>query len=160
TVQNMVIGPSTIGIYLERALTAFARKNLITGATTAGIRAGTDNGTANTADDVVTVATIEDNKIVNSPLGVDGYLQFSSIRQNEVRDYTGGTGVGITGQMSSAVVERNDVLGYTASRAVQLAAKTNRPLTTGTTFKCNDLTGNLIGIDVAASQTSLTGDVF
>jgi nitrous oxidase accessory protein NosD len=160
TVLNMVIGPSTVGIHLERALTAFVRQNLITGATVAAIRTGTDNGTASTTDDVVTVATIEENEIVNSPLGVDAYLQFSSVRENVVRNFTGGTGVAIGGQLSDAVVERNLVTGYTGSRALQLAAKANRPLTNDTTFKCNDLTGNLIGVEVAVSQTSLTGIVF
>ena len=156
TAENLFIDGAADGIVLRRALSATIRQNRIENVPGAAIDLGDDAGTSSAADDVRSVAVVEENEIVASALGITGYLSQSLVARNVVRDFAGAGGVAISGQMFQSTVESNTVTGYGASVGILLAAALNRDLTSDTTFKCNTLGGNLFGVRVDPSQTSLS----
>ncbi len=160
SVKNVFIDGAPDGIVLGRALSATISQNLIQNVGGSGIEVGDDAGTPVSGDDVRTVGVIENNEIVNTPLGILGHMNLSLVANNEVRDFPGGSGAAISGQMFSTTVEANTLTGYAGSPAILLAAAPNRDLTAGTIFKCNSISGNLFGVRADLSQSSLVGVAF
>jgi len=157
TVKNNFIDGGSGAISLQRALSATIVQNLIQNIAGPAIDVGDDAGTPDVADDVRTVAVIENNEVVNSTFGIRGYMSFSLVANNEVRDFPGAGGAAVSGQLLDTNVESNMLTGYGSSPGILLTGAPNRALTTNTVFKCNDLSGNQIGVRADASQTSLAG---
>lgn len=159
TVENVFVDGGTQGLFLERALSASVRRNLIQNVTGAGIEIGSDLGTPDPIDDVQSVSTVENNEVVNTTIGITGYYDLSFVRFNVVRD-SAGAGAALTGQLIDTVVEGNTLSNYSAGAGVRLAADPERDLTEDTVFKCNTISGNLFGVQIGSSQTALDGVVF
>lgn len=160
TVRNCIVTTAVRGIALDRAETAVVQQNLVTGVSDVGITAGSDNLTPSLGDDVVTLAVIQDNEVVDATIGVGGYLRNSTISRNLLRDHPGvELGAGIAGQMRDSVVEKNEVSGYERGAGILLTGVANRPISRDTVFKCNQLNDNYFGILVEPPQTSVNGIV-
>ncbi len=159
TVENVFVDGGTAGVLLERALSATVRRNLIQNTTGSGIEVGSDLATADPADDVETIATVESNEVVNCQTGIAGYFDLSFIRFNVVRDYLG-TGSALAGQLIDTVVEGNTLSGYAAGDGILVAADPERDLTEDAIYKCNEITGNAFGVRILTDQTVLDGVVF
>lgn len=157
TVRNVIISGATRGIALDKAQSAVVSQNLISTIEDVAIAAGSDNLTSTLADDVVTLAVIQDNEVVDAQVGIGGYLRDSTISRNVLRDHPGiELGAGIAGQFRNSVIEKNVVTGYERGAGVLLTGVANRPLTRDSVFKCNELTSNYFGILLEPSQTSIT----
>jgi nitrous oxidase accessory protein NosD len=158
TVRNCIVTTAVRGISLDRAQAAFVQQNLISDIDDIAIGAGSDNFTATIGDDVVSVAVVQDNEVVDAQVGIGGYLRQSTISRNLVRDHPGiELGAGIAGQFRDTLVERNVVSGYERGAGLLLTGVPNRPVTRDTVFKCNEFLDNYFGILVEPTQTTLTG---
>lgn len=159
-VRNTIVATAARGIALDFAQNATVTQNLVQDITQDGIAAGTDNGTTDSADDVASVAVIQDNEVVDANSGVKGYLQYSSVSRNVFRDYPSlDLGAGIAGSLVNSVVEKNTVSGYVRGAGVLLTGSPNRPLTQDTTFRCNSFLSNYFGFLVELTQTTDQGIV-
>jgi len=160
TVRNVIVTTATRGIALDRAQSAVVSQNLVSDIEDTAIAAGSDNLTPGLADDVVSLAVIQDNEVVDAQVGIGGYLRNSTISRNLVRDHPGiELGAGIAGQFRDTVVEKNVVSGYERGAGILLTGVANRPVTRDTVFKCNELLTNYFGFLVEPPQTSVTGIV-
>jgi parallel beta-helix repeat protein len=103
-----------------------------------------------------TVATFRNNEIVNSQFGITGYLNYSLIEGNVIRDF-GKEGTGISGQFLNAEIKNNRMSGYSDGAGLSFESHYGRDLSENVTVEGNTLTGNRLGIYVFDTQTTLTG---
>src|SRR4030042_1791936 len=103
-----------------------------------------------------TVATFRNNEIVNSQFGITGYLNYSLIEGNVIRDFSG-EGVGISGQFLNTQIKNNRMSGYSDGAGLTFEWHYSRDLSENVTVQGNTLTGNNLGIYVFNTQTMLTG---
>jgi len=159
-VRNVIVATATRGIALDKAQSAVVSQNLVSDVDDVAIAAGSDNLTPALADDVVTLAVIQDNEVVDAQVGIGGYLRNSTISRNLLRDHPGTElGAGIAGQFRDSVIEKNVVTGYERGAGILLTGVANRPVTRDSVFKCNELASNYFGLLVEPAQTSVTGIV-
>ena len=157
-VRNVRVVTAKRGIALDRAQSATVTLSLIQDIEEDAIAAGSDNDTLVSSDDVVSVALIQDNEVVDANVGANGYMQFSVISRNVFRDYPDiDLGAGIAGALLHTIVERNTVQNYPRGAGVLLTGNPNRPLTRNTTFRCNSFLDNYFGILIEITQTSADG---
>ncbi len=160
-VRNVFVDGGHSGIVLSNALSGTIEQNLVDTVAVVGIEAGTDAGTADPADDLRALMTIESNEVVGSPLGIAGYLQLSTIRGNLLRDYAGAApGAGIGGNWTDTIIEQNTITDLSTVAAIDIAGNALRLPTTNTIARCNTFSGNLLGIRVSASAATLAGVTF
>jgi len=180
--NNYITGVSADAINLQGATSATVEQNLIVDVETNGITVGDDMGTGSTGDDIVTVATIQDNTIRNASYGISGYMTGSTVSGNvvensnayagyaTVRASTGGTvvdGIGIGGQMANTTVSLNTVSGYNGTSVgnggtgISIDGYTNRPDPSNLTLDSNTINDDHNGIVFAAgSGMTLTHTAF
>jgi nitrous oxidase accessory protein NosD len=158
TVRNTRVATALRGIALDRAQNAVVTQNLVQDIGDDAIAAGSDNGTVTTADDVASIAVVQDNETVNANVGVNGYMHFSIISRNVFRDYPDlDLGAGIAGALLDSTVELNTVSNYPRGAGILLTGNPNRPLTRDTVFKCNSFLDNYFGILIEITQTTAEG---
>jgi len=158
TVRNVRVTTALRGIALDKAQGAVVSQNLVQDIGEDAIGAGSDNGTQLTTDDVPSIAIIQDNEVVDSNVGVNGYMHFSIISRNVFRDYPDlDLGAGIAGALLDSTVELNTVSGYPRGAGILLTGNPNRPLTQDTAFTCNQFLGNYFGILIEITQTTAAG---
>ncbi|MBY0277447.1 right-handed parallel beta-helix repeat-containing protein [Candidatus Binatia bacterium] len=157
-VRNVRAVTARRGIALDRAQSATVVTSLVQDIAEDAIAAGSDADTLVSSDDVVSVALIQDNEVVDANVGANGYMQFSLISRNVFRDYPDiDLGAGIAGALLDSIVEKNTVQSYPRGAGVLLTGDPNRPLTRDTTFRCNSFLGNYFGILIEITQTSADG---
>jgi parallel beta-helix repeat protein len=103
-----------------------------------------------------TVATFRSNEIVNSQFGITGYLNYSLIEGNVIRDFSR-EGVGISGQFLNTQIKNNRLSGYSDGAGLSFEWHYGRDLSKNVTVKDNTFTENNLGIYVFDTQTTLTG---
>ncbi|MGQ9546119.1 MAG: CFI-box-CTERM domain-containing protein [Dehalococcoidia bacterium] len=103
-----------------------------------------------------TVAIFRNNEVINSRFGITGYLKDSLIEGNLIKDFATG-GVGISGQFLNTKIRNNTVTGYVKGAGMTLEWHYYRPLSENVTVVGNNFTGNLHGIYVFDTQTTLNG---
>lgn len=184
TVSNNYITGSTVdAINLQGATSATVEQNLIVDVETNGITVGDDMGTGGTGDDIVTVATVQNNTIRNASYGISGYMTGSTITGNvvensssydgyaTVRASTGGgtvvDGIGISGQMASTTVSGNTVSGYNGTggnnggTGIAIEGQANRPDPSNVSLDSNTINDNHNGVLFAAgSSITFTHTIF
>lgn len=157
-VRNVRVAGARRGIALDRAQSATVVLSLVQDVEEDAIAAGSDADTLVSSDDVVSVALIQDNEVVDANVGANGYMQFSLISRNVFRDYPDlDLGAGIAGALLDSIVELNTVQSYPRGAGVLLTGNPNRPLTRDTTFRCNSFLDNYFGILIEITQTSADG---
>jgi hypothetical protein len=157
-VRNVRVLTAKRGVALDRAQSATVVLSLVQDIEEDAIAAGSDNDTLISTDDVVSVALIQDNDVVDANVGANGYMQFSLISRNVFRDYPDiDLGAGIAGALLDTIVEKNTVQNYPRGAGVLLTGNPNRPLTRDTTFRCNSFLDNYFGILIEITQTSADG---
>jgi hypothetical protein len=157
-VRNARVLTAKRGVALDRAQSATVVLSLIQDIEEDAIAAGSDNDTLLSSDDVVSVALIQDNDVIDANVGANGYMQFSLISRNVFRDYPDiDLGAGIAGALLDTIVEKNTVQNYPRGAGVLLTGNPNRPLTRDTTFRCNSFLDNYFGILIEITQTSADG---
>jgi hypothetical protein len=157
-VRNARVLTAKRGIALDRAQSATVVLSLVQDIAEDAIAAGSDADTQNTSDDVVSVALIQDNEVIDANVGANGYMQYSLISRNVFRDYPDiDLGAGIAGALLDSIVELNTVQNYPRGAGVLLTGNPNRPLTRDTTFRCNSFLDNYFGILIEITQTSADG---
>lgn len=157
-VRNARVLTAKRGVALDRAQSATVVLSLVQDIEEDAIAAGSDNDTLISSDDVVSVALIQDNDVVDANVGANGYMQFSLISRNVFRDYPDiDLGAGIAGALLDTLVEKNTVQNYPRGAGVLLTGNPNRPLTRDTTFRCNSFLDNYFGILIEITQTSADG---
>ena len=160
TVRNAIVATAVNGISLDRAQSAVVQQNLVSDIDEIAIAAGSDNLTPSLADDIVTLAVIQDNEIVDAAVGIGGYLRNATISRNLIRDHPGiDLGAGIAGQFRDSVIERNEVRNYDRGAGILLTGVANRPITRDSVFTCNQVSGSYFGVLVEPPQSSFAGIV-
>lgn len=157
-VRNVRVATALRGVALDRAQGATVVTSRIEDIEEDAIAAGSDSDTEDPTDDVVSVALVQDNEVVDANVGVNGYMQFSVVSRNVFRDYPDlDLGAGIAGALLDSVVELNTVSNYPRGAGILLTGNPNRPLTRDTTFRCNSFVDNFFGILIEVTQTSADG---
>lgn len=150
TVKNVrVLNPANFGISPTFTLTTTVEYCYVEGAIQA-LNAGA------LVPFPATVATFRNNEIVNSQFGITGYLNYSLIEGNVIRDFSG-EGVGISGQFFNTQIKNNRMSGYSDGAGLTFEWHYGRDLSENVTVKDNTFTGNNLGIYVFDTQTMLTG---
>ena len=150
TVKNVrVLNPTNFGISPTFTLTTTVEYCYVEGAIQA-LNAGA------LVPFPATVATFRNNEIVNSQFGITGYLNYSLIEGNVIRDFSG-EGVGISGQFLNTQIKNNRMSGYSDGAGLTFEWDYSRDLSENVTVEGNTLTGNNLGIYVFNTQTMLTG---
>jgi len=157
-VRNVRVLTARRGVALDRAQSATVVQSLVQDIEEDAIAAGSDAGTLISSDDVVSVALIQDNEVVDANVGANGYTQFSLVSRNVFRDYPDiDLGAGIAGALLDSIVELNTVQNYARGAGVLLTGAPNRPLTRDTAFRCNSFLDSYFGILIEITQTSAEG---
>lgn len=150
TVKNVrVLNPANFGISPTFTLTTTVEYCYVEGAIQA-INAGA------LVPFPATVATFRNNEIVNSQFGITGYLNYSLIEGNMIRDFSG-EGVGISGQFLNTEIKNNRMSGYSDGAGLSFESHYGRDLSENVTVEDNTFTENNLGIYVFDTQTTLTG---
>ncbi len=154
-VENNIIEPSTYdGINLYSAVQGTIDQNLVLGATTSGITMGNSDVMPN----IVTQATITNNKVENSEYGITGYMSSSTISGNEVIGSSAQTnGSGIGGEFYNTSITNNTVSGYSAG--VGIGFKNQNPAranASGMTISGNTVYDNGYNFYAVSTSTGTT----
>ncbi len=99
---------------------------------------------------------IHDNKIEDALVGINAWLEDSTIEDNEILgnpSLIGGGG--ITGQFANTTIDSNAISGYEAGAALAFVAYLDRPTSSGLTITNNMLLGNLAGMAVGHNGAGL-----
>ncbi len=162
-VENNIIEPSTYdGINLYSAVQGTINQNLVLGAATSGITMGSD-----ATPNIVTQATITNNKVEDSEYGITGYMASSTISNNEVvGSSTQADGSGIGGEFYNTSITNNTVSGYSAGAGIGFKNDHSpaRADASGMTISGNEVYGNGYNFyavsDSSAATTTVSGNYF